>query len=277
MSDFPMSSVTAIAAACAAADGTDPIDEFGWMTLRRHPESVTATTSASGFALGYRGQVAVAVHPEHRSQGTAGLLLARLLDQLEDGPLEAWSHGHHPAASALAERFAFAAVRELWVMRRSVTGFGAPAAPGGDVRLRSWRPGDGPELLRINAAAFADHPEQGAMDAANLAERMAEDWFRPEDLLIAEDSASAQMLGFHWTKRHSATEGEVYVVGVAPQAQGRGLGRTLTSAGLAHLAGTGITDVHLYVESDNASAVAVYTGLGFTHAAADTHVMYRRG
>jgi mycothiol synthase len=34
--------------------------------------------------------------------------------------------------------------------------------------------------------------------------------------------------------------------------------------------------VLLYVESDNAAAIAVYGGLGFTHAKADTHVMYRR-
>ena len=32
----------------------------------------------------------------------------------------------------------------------------------------------------------------------------------------------------------------------------------------------------LYVESDNAPALAVYSRLGFTHADVDTHVMYAR-
>jgi mycothiol synthase len=32
--------------------------------------------------------------------------------------------------------------------------------------------------------------------------------------------------------------------------------------------------VILYVEADNAPAVAVYSGLGFTHADEDTDVMY---
>ncbi len=105
---------------------------------------------------------------------------------------------------------------------------------------------------------------------------MGEDWFDPAGLLLAEDTATGDLLGFHWTKRHSAALGEVYVVGVAAAAQGRGLGRALTLAGLHHLAGGGADEVLLYVESDNGPAVAVYSRLGFTHAEVDTHVMYRR-
>ena len=60
------------------------------------------------------------------------------------------------------------------------------AVPDG-VTVRGYRPGDDQQLLRVNAAAFADHPEQGAMDAANLAERMAEPWFDPAGLIVAED------------------------------------------------------------------------------------------
>ena len=85
------------------------------------------------------------------------------------------------------------------------------------------------------------------------------------------------MHGFHWTKRHSATLGEVYVVAIDPAAQGRGLGQV---AGRAWACSTcalcGLDEVLLYVESDNAPAVRLYEKLGFTHAASDTHVMYER-
>ena len=60
---------------------------------------------------------------------------------------------------------------------------------------------------------------------------------------------------------------------VAPEAQGRGLGKSLTLAGLHHLAG--VDEVLLYVESDNLPALAMYERLGFSHASDDTHVQYR--
>ncbi|MGL4306026.1 MAG: GNAT family N-acetyltransferase, partial [Mycobacteriaceae bacterium] len=74
------------------------------------------------------------------------------------------------------------------------------------------------------------------------------------------------LLGFHWTKLHAeerGTLGEVYIVGVDPDAQGFGLGRVLTLAGLQYLFGSGISEVLLYVEADNGKAVRTYRSLGF--------------
>ena len=50
------------------------------------------------------------------------------------------------------------------------------------------------------------------------------------------DEQTGELLGFHWTKVHNDDLGEVYVVGVDPAAQGRGIGATLTLIGLHHLA-----------------------------------------
>ena len=186
------------------------------------------------------------------------------------GDVTAWSHVDDPAARAIAARVGFAATRELWVMRRGASPVDVPEIDG--VTIRGYRPEDADEVLRVNAEAFAHHPEQGSMDAANLAERMVEPWFDPAGLLVAD--AGTGLLGFHWTKQHSAVLGEVYVVAVDPAAQGRGLGRALTAAGLAHLAELGVREIILYVESDNAPAIATYSRLGFAHT--QTHVQYSR-
>lgn len=263
--------VIRIAEAAETVDGSSPIDEAARIALA--DGAATVSVDRGGFTLVHDGDLSLAVHPDSRGHGVGGDLLRRVA--AHDGALVAWSHGNHPAAARLAAAYGWEQVRDLWVMRR-------PAAlplPGLDLpaglRIRSYVDADADAIVAVNAAAFADHPEQGAMDRDNLARRMAEPWFDPAGLLVAEDASG--VLGFHWTKQHDAALGEVYVVGVSPQAQGRGLGRLLTLAGLHHLAGLGVDEVLLYVESDNAPAVALYSRLGFGHADADTHVQYRRG
>lgn len=273
--DGPAQSLATVRSASRDADGHDPLDEATDLHLKHRGLSGARLLSAqdAGFALLLGGELGLAVHPDHRGRGLGSALAAAIADEADS----AWSHGHHPAADTLAKRHGLHPARELWVMRRDMSHDLAPLPASPDITVRSYTDGDATELLRINAAAFAGHPEQGSMDEANLAERMAEDWFDPAGLLVATDDANEdQLLGFHWTKRHDASLGEVYVVGIDPAAQGRGLGKLLTLAGLHHLADERTSEVLLYVEADNLPARAVYQGLGFGHAAADTHVHYVR-
>jgi mycothiol synthase len=265
--------IEVIAAAAETDDGAAPLDEATRLALRNHPETVRSWVRDNGFALLIGRELSLVVHPDARGRGLGRELLEEALTTA-DRELSAWSHGDHPAAARLAATHGFDRVRELWVMRRPTSVPLPPLEVPDDLVVRGYRPGDAADVVRVNAAAFAHHPEQGAMDADNLAERMAQPWFDPAGLLVATDGD--RLLGFHWTKQHSPELGEVYVVGIDPAAQGRGLGKLLTLAGLHHLTDRGVREILLYVESDNAPAIAVYSGVGFTHAAADTHVMYRR-
>jgi mycothiol synthase len=264
--------VTSILRASAEADGAPPLDEAALLGLKHHglEGSRLWLEGQSAFALVRGESLDLVVAPEARGTGLGRELAAHAapLAQL------AWSHTDHPAARRLAGEFGWEEVRQLWVMRLAVASmrpsFPAPSPQG--VTIRSFKPGDEPSILAINAAAFAHHPEQGSMDAENLAARMAEPWFDPEGLLIAE--VDGEPTGFHWTKQHDARHGEVYVVGVGPAGQGRGLGRALTIAGVDHLAAKGVDEVLLYVEADNHPARNLYASLGFTHAGSDTHVQY---
>jgi mycothiol synthase len=223
----------------------------------------------AGFALLRGAKLDLAVTPSARGSGLGGNLAEVALAEAPHD-VTAWSHADHPAAARLAESFGFRAVRRLWVMERDADVADVPDVDG--ITIREYRDTDADEVVRVNAAAFAYHPEQGSMDAANLAERMSQPWFDPAGLLVAD--AGDRLAGFHWTKQHSSTLGEVYVVAVDPAAQGRGLGRALTAAGLDHLAQRGVRRIILYVESDNAPAIATYSRLGFAHTS--THVQYAR-
>ena len=134
------------------------------------------------------------------------------------------------------------------------------------------------------------------MTHEDFTERTSESWFDPAGLLLAvpsdEDPSQPPLLGFHWTKVHTAegdgsqdgaadgdpahggsdATGEVYVVGVTPAAQGMGLGKALTVAGISYLQDQGLHAVMLYVDADNEAAVALYQKLGFVRW--DTDVMY---
>jgi mycothiol synthase len=202
------------------------------------------------------------VHPEFRNQGIGGEMLRALADRAQ--PLRVWSHHNDPAAARLAEKYGFEPVRELRRMGMDFgsDGFPEPRLPDG-VRLRAFVPGQDEEaVVAVNARAFSWHPEQGSLTVQEVLEKEQRDWFDPAGFFLAVD-ADDKLLGFHWTKVHPDSTGEVYVVGVDPDAQGGGLGKALTLAGLRHLRGLGLPRVILYVESDNAPAIAVYTKLGF--------------
>lgn len=285
-----LSAITELAAAAEAADGHPPFSEQTLVTLRTAttPDQVSTLLErdADGTLLGAaitvtepdaEALVELAVAPAARRRGVGSRLAAAAARGLAGRPATAWAHGNGARAAALAARHGLTPVRELNTMARDLQDIPEPTLSEG-VSLRAFVPGEDEEAwLRVNAAAFAHHPEQGRMSLSDLREREDSDWFDPAGFLLAVDEQD-NLLGFHWTKVHAATQdspavGEVYAVGISPEAQGRGLGKALTLAGLAHLAGTGLARVILYVDEDNTAAVALYRSLGFSPASVD--VMYR--
>jgi mycothiol synthase len=221
------------------------------------------------------GMAELVVRPEARRRGIGAEMIRAALSKT-DGRNQFWAHGTLEPARATASALGLEPVRELVQMRRSLRDVADAPVPDG-VRIRTYAgSADDAELLRVNNAAFATHPEQGGWTAADLDERRAESWFDPQGLFLAFDEQTDALLGFHWTKVHSDQTGlgEVYVIGVDPAAQGTGLGGLLTAVGIAHLARqlgrTAEPTVMLYVESDNTAALKTYQRLGFTQFSVDT-------
>lgn len=222
--------------------------------------------------------VELGVAPAARRHGVATALAraVRADPAIRPGRARVWAHGERPGSAELAGSSGLVRDRELWMMRRPAGADPLPAPRTVEgVTIEGLRVGqDEPAVVAVNARAFAWHPEQGAMTVDDVARREQEPWFDADGFLLARDPAG-ELLGFHWTKVHpdgardGGPVGEVYVVGVDPDAQGRGLGGALTLAGLHHLAGRGLHEVILYVEADNVPAVATYRRLGFEVDAVD--------
>ena len=276
--------VEQLAAATARADGVAPLNEHTLLHLRgehaadRHLLARDDNGAPAGYAFVEGTEAELVVHPEHRRRG-AGTALVTRLRELTGGPVTIWAHGGSDAAAGFARATGFEQVRELFRMSRD--GSTAPdlpeppALPDGVV-LRTFEPGrDDEAWLRVNATAFADHPEQGSWGPGDLADRLAQPWFDPGGFFLAEDTTAKKLAGFHWTKVHPGppSHGEVYVVGVDPAYQGSGLGKTLTVIGVRYLHEQGLRIVELYVDGTNTAARHLYAKLGFTEAAVD--VQYR--
>lgn len=280
LSETEQHQVRRLLEASTKADGVEPVGEQVLRELSRDRTGHLLASGAQGI-VGYLnladGTAELAVDPRFRRHGIGAALIRAAIERGGEG-VRFWAHGTVPAAAAMARILNLRAVRELIQMRRPLRGLPEPEAQQ-DFRIRTYSgPADDQELLRVNNAAFAWHPEQGGWTDTQLAERFAAPWFDPRGLLLAVDDSDGRLLGFHWTKVHhdrpGTALGEVYVIGVDPAAQGRGLGRALTLAGLRHLAdglgGDEDAEVMLYVERDNTAAVNTYRSLGFEVFAVDT-------
>jgi mycothiol synthase len=294
-SPLDVDDVLALLHAATAADGVRPLSEDAELRMQHgspggHDLVVRDGTELAGYArvdLADDGaQAELVVHPAFRRRGYGRALLDQVVAAAGDRPLSIWAHGDLPGSAELLTSRGFSRDRVLLQMRRDLAGVDPDPRPGlpDDVEVGTFRPGrDEDAWLRVNARAFAWHPEQGRMSRADLELREAEPWFDPAGFLMAwrgDPDDGGRLLGSHWTKVHPPGDvgpepvGEVYVLGIDPDAQGMSLGRALTDLGLAHLRARGLGEVLLYVEEDNAAAVRLYESRGFRRFAVD--VSWRR-
>jgi mycothiol synthase len=288
--------VLALIASATDVDGIPPVAEHVLLHLRHggDKEDFHLLAEKNGEVLGYahldltdevEGPSAeLVVSPAHRSKGIGDQLIASVKSYAGE-KLRLWSHGDLPGAKNLAEKNGLKHSRTVIQMRRSLT----DPIPEIDskIPIRSFLPEiDNESWLKLNNEAFQGHPEQSNWSDRDLAIRTKEDWFNPKGFLIAE--IEGVLAGFCWTKvhgghthKHSDGEsehdhdpiGEIYIMGVNPKFQGRGIGKAVTIAGLKHLRYEGIFSAMLYVDADNTGAINLYTSLGFKEWGRD--VLYR--
>ena len=191
---------------------------------------------------------------------------APLLDAAEAAApngLQVWTHGlRSPLATVLAERgYERARVLHQLVLP-TLDSLPPDPALADDIVVRPFVVNEDEDAwLAVNAAAFADHPEQGRWTIEDLVAREAEPWFDAAGFLLAD--RAGELLGYHWTKIHEDGRGEVYVLGIAPAAQGLGLGAGLLIRGLRHLKERGCPSVLLYADDSNQTALRLYERFGF--------------
>ncbi|MEX1177550.1 MAG: GNAT family N-acetyltransferase [Nitriliruptor sp.] len=189
--------------------------------------------------------------------------LEALAQEGDAGTLEVWLRRADAADLALAARHGLPPGRRVAVLGRDLpVDAASPAAPQ-DVTIRAYLPErDDEQVVDVLQGAYAG-TDDGGWELGAFRERRGWDWFRAEDLLVAE-AGDGLLLGLHWLKRRGETVGEVHNLAIHPRGQGRGLGAALLRAGLDHLTAVGCREVVLWVDRANDRAVRLYERQGFT-------------
>lgn len=268
-----------------AHDGTSPISDQALLAVAQGQRKLLTFHNSVGetVAAGVigQGELDLVVDPQHRGRGVASAALSLLLPHAVGDTL-AWAHGENPAANALLARAGFTPVRSLYRMALDpalLPTVGSPVEVPKGFTLRTFNPEsseDAAAWVRVNAAAFATHPEQGRITEADFALMRREPWYNNADLLLLEAPGSQpgsgpRLAGSTWIKtvptEDSDTAGietELYAVGVDPEFAGQGLGRTLLDATLTRMAEHAPERVTLYVDGENERAVRMYESAGFS-------------
>ena len=175
--------VRALAVSAEATYGAPPLNDQAFSRLSdAEPGLIHLLAEENGELIGYAQldhvEVTVVGRPD-----AIDILLAAGEAAAHSDQLLLWSHGRRSAVGAVAEARGYEVIRTLWQLRRPLTAVQEVAPPPG-VTIRTFVPGqDEAAWLRVNAAAFATHPEQGRWTWRDLAAREAEPWFDPFRLL----------------------------------------------------------------------------------------------
>lgn len=217
------------------------------------------------------GELDIVVSPAARGRGF-GAEIFGLLRGATAPAVKTWVHGENPAARRILTACGARPVRQLLQMRLSpqllpAIGESAAGRDAAELQIREFVAGsaaDAAAWVRVNAAAFAAHPEQGRISLADFGELCASEWFNPADLLFA--CADGEVIGFAWVKtlrEATGTHCELYAIGVLPERAGGGIGGRLLRAALVRMAVHNPAVVSLYVDGDN-PAKRLYERFGFT-------------
>jgi mycothiol synthase len=292
--------VLSLIASATDFDGVPPVAEHVLLHLRHGGDKqdshliVRRSSELAGYAhLDLTDQVEgpsaeIVVSPKFRRTGVGNELVSAV-KRIAGARLRLWSHGDLPGAKNLAIKNGLSKARTVIQMRRSLTDSIPESST--DFVIRNFLEGlDNEAWVAANNRAFAGHPEQSNWTLRDLEIRCREGWFDPSGFLIAE--LDGQIAGFCWTKihgghshRHTKNEpehdhdpiGEIYIMGVDPRFQGKGIGRAITIAGLRQLRYQGIFSAMLYVDEENLNAIKLYQSLGFTEWGRDVLYRYNLG
>ena len=211
------------------------------------------------------------VQPEYRRRGLATKLLGYAINRAQEMGAKV-AHVNimddNVVAKSVLPGLGFEYVRRLLELRLDLTKLRwqdiDQAALGG----RHLRRGEEDKLTQIQNRSFAGTWGYNPNTVEEITYRTNLSSFSPEDVVLTCDGD--KVVGYCWTGLTFEGEaaigerkGRIFMLGADPDYRGRGVGKRVLLAGLAHLESKGIRVAELTVDSENKAARALYRSAGF--------------
>jgi mycothiol synthase len=256
------------------AASSDPEGTYFLDSFRYTPTPVAAAFADDGSVVGFVSPEfkLISVRPDARRRGVGRSLADAAVEIERERGRPNVLMGTLPG-DAVGEAFlratGFGPHSTVWDLALPAAALvSAPDWPAGlaplpfsrQLHLRAW--------AELHNAAFADHPTPMVIDVASLETAPADPSVEDLDTILVVDAGTGEIIGFCSTFADRGQGGpgpgaEIWAIGVAPDRQGRGIGRQLLRWGVERLRGLGVEEVRLSVNSGNEGALGLYLGEGF--------------
>jgi len=211
------------------------------------------------------------IHPEHRRRGLATKLLGYATRRARELGIKV-AHVNIPqdntVAKSVLSKLGFEFVRRFLELRLEMT-----RVPWQDIDQAALgcchlQCGEEDKLTRIQNRSFAGTWGFNPNTVEEITYRANLSNCFPEDVVLTYHGG--EVVGYCWTEvtgggeaGGSERKGRIFMIGTDPDYRGRGAGRRVLLAGLAHLKNRGIQITELTVDSENKAACTLYQSIGF--------------
>ena len=202
--------------------------------------------------------------PEHRRKGLATKLLGYAVSRAREAGARVIHVNimeDNAVAKIVLSRLGFKRVHKFLQLRLDMAVLNREEANQSIQECHYLRRGEEEKLTHIQNRSFAGTWGYNPNTIEMITYRTNLSHFSLEDVVLAHEGD--KVIGYCWTEITSEQEGRIYMLGIDPDYRGKGTGRRLLLAGLAHLKSKGSQVAVLTVDSENKEARALYDSVGF--------------
>jgi mycothiol synthase len=211
------------------------------------------------------------VHPKHHRRGLAVKLVDRAICRTRDLGITTIHVNilrDSPMAKQLLTKMGFTFVRRFLELRLDLSETDLPEISKISPRCRPLQPTEEGRLTQLQNRSFTGTWGFNPNTVEEIIYRISLPNSSPDDIFLTFDSDKP--IGYCWTRIESWEKkapgegtGRIYMLGVDPDYQARGLGRQLLLVGLSYLKSKSLRVVELTVDNENKAARALYESVGF--------------